>query len=89
SLASVEISWPIMVPESKWGITQEQYVNLYKKFNPVQSSAFLASRSIARGTKSSAGRTSLPGPLCRRRKFIGGPRRMACEACGLKTRAGG
>lgn len=36
SLASVEISWPIMVPESKWGITQEQYVNLYKKFNPVQ-----------------------------------------------------
>ncbi len=36
SLASVEISWPIMVPEPKGGITQEQYVNLYKRFNPVQ-----------------------------------------------------
>jgi alpha-L-fucosidase len=36
SLASVEISWPIMVPESKWNITQQEYVNLYKKFNPVQ-----------------------------------------------------
>ncbi len=36
SLASVEISWPIMVPSAKWNITQEEYVNLYKRFNPVQ-----------------------------------------------------
>ena len=35
SLASVEISWPIMEPE-QWGITQDEYVNLYKRFNPVQ-----------------------------------------------------
>ncbi len=34
ALASVEISWPIMVPETKWSITQEEYVNLYKRFNP-------------------------------------------------------
>ncbi len=34
SLASVEISWPIMAPEAKWSITQEEYVNLYKRFNP-------------------------------------------------------
>lgn len=36
SLASVEISWPIMRPEPKWHITQETYVNLYKRFNPVK-----------------------------------------------------
>ena len=36
SLASVEISWPIMRPEAKWNITQEEYVNLYKRFNPVK-----------------------------------------------------
>jgi len=36
SLASVEISWPIMVPEARWHITQEEYVNLYKRFNPTQ-----------------------------------------------------
>lgn len=36
SLASVEISWPIMVPSPKWNITQEEYVNLYKRFNPVK-----------------------------------------------------
>lgn len=35
SLASVEISWPIMRPEPKWNISQEEYVNLYKRFNPV------------------------------------------------------
>lgn len=36
SLASVEISWPIMRPSPKWHITQEEYVNLYKRFNPVK-----------------------------------------------------
>ncbi|MDE3179898.1 MAG: alpha-L-fucosidase [Acidobacteriota bacterium] len=36
SLANVEISWPIMVPSPKWNITQHEYVNLYKKFNPVK-----------------------------------------------------
>jgi len=36
SLASVEISWPIMEPEPQWGITQDEYVNLYKRFNPVK-----------------------------------------------------
>lgn len=36
SLASVEISWPIMVPSPKWNITQEEYVSLYKRFNPVK-----------------------------------------------------
>ncbi len=36
SLASVEISWPIMRPEPQWGITQNEYVNLYKGFNPVK-----------------------------------------------------
>jgi alpha-L-fucosidase len=36
SLASVEISWPIMAPQDKWKITQEEYVNLYKRFNPAQ-----------------------------------------------------
>jgi len=36
SLASVEISWPIMQPEPKWHITQEEYVNLYRRFNPVK-----------------------------------------------------
>jgi alpha-L-fucosidase len=36
SLASVEISWPIMQPSPEWKITQEEYVNLYKRFNPVK-----------------------------------------------------
>ena len=36
SLASVEISWPIMRPSPKWNITQAEYVNLYKRFNPVR-----------------------------------------------------
>jgi alpha-L-fucosidase len=36
SLASVEISWPIMEPDPKTPISQEEYVNLYKRFNPVQ-----------------------------------------------------
>jgi alpha-L-fucosidase len=36
SLASVEISWPIMRPDPKTPISQEEYVNLYKRFNPVQ-----------------------------------------------------
>ncbi|TAM78899.1 MAG: hypothetical protein EPN47_19920 [Acidobacteria bacterium] len=36
SLASVEISWPIMRPSPKWNISQNEYVNLYKKFNPVK-----------------------------------------------------
>ena len=36
SLASVEISWPIMRPTPKWNITQDEYVNLYKRFNPVK-----------------------------------------------------
>jgi alpha-L-fucosidase len=36
SLASVEISWPIMVPDPAMPISQEEYVNLYKRFNPVQ-----------------------------------------------------
>ncbi len=36
SLASVEISWPIMEPDAKSNISQEEYVNLYKRFNPVQ-----------------------------------------------------
>ena len=35
SLASVEISWPIMTPEPKWSIGQDEYVNLFKRFNPV------------------------------------------------------
>jgi len=36
SVASVEISWPMMRPSPKWNITQEEYENLYKRFNPVQ-----------------------------------------------------
>ncbi|MFZ0963585.1 MAG: alpha-L-fucosidase [Terriglobia bacterium] len=36
SVASVEASWPIMEPESKWNITEAEYVALYKQFNPVQ-----------------------------------------------------
>ena len=36
SLASVEISWPIMEPDPKAPISQDEYVNLYKRFNPVQ-----------------------------------------------------
>lgn len=35
SLASVEASWPIMVP-GKWNITQAEYVSLYKRFNPTK-----------------------------------------------------
>jgi alpha-L-fucosidase len=35
SLASVEASWPIMRPEPG-GISQDEYVNLYKRFNPTQ-----------------------------------------------------
>jgi alpha-L-fucosidase len=35
SLASVEASWPIMRP-GHWNITEAEYVNLYKRFNPVQ-----------------------------------------------------
>ena len=33
SLASVEASWPIMVPKPG-GITQAEYVELWKRFNP-------------------------------------------------------
>ncbi len=36
SVASVEISWPIMRPSPKWNITQEEYVNLYRRFDPVK-----------------------------------------------------
>ena len=36
SMASVEASWPIMKPEAHWNITEAEYVNLYKQFNPVQ-----------------------------------------------------
>jgi len=36
SLASIEISWPIMEPDPTMKISQEEYVNLYKRFNPVQ-----------------------------------------------------
>jgi alpha-L-fucosidase len=36
SLASVEASWPIMKPEPRWNITEAEYVDLYKRFNPVQ-----------------------------------------------------
>ena len=36
SLASVEASWPIMKPEAHWNITEAEYVELYKRFNPVQ-----------------------------------------------------
>ena len=35
SLASVEASWPIMEP-GNWGISEQEYVNLYKRFNPAQ-----------------------------------------------------
>jgi alpha-L-fucosidase len=38
SLASVEASWPIMEP-GKWGISEQEYVNLYKRFNPTQFDA--------------------------------------------------
>lgn len=34
SLASVEASWPIMVPDPKQGLLQAEYEELYKKFNP-------------------------------------------------------
>jgi alpha-L-fucosidase len=44
SLASVEASWPIMVPDArliglrhyKWHISEAEYVSLYKKFNPTR-----------------------------------------------------
>lgn len=36
SVASVEASWPIMRPNPKWHITEQQYVQLYKKFDPVK-----------------------------------------------------
>ena len=35
SLASVEASWPIMVPKS-WGISEADYRELYKRFNPTK-----------------------------------------------------
>ena len=35
SLASVEASWPIMRPDN-WAISEQEYVNLYKRFNPTQ-----------------------------------------------------
>jgi alpha-L-fucosidase len=35
SLASVEASWPIMVPKS-WGIGEAAYRELYKRFNPTK-----------------------------------------------------
>jgi alpha-L-fucosidase len=35
SLANAEASWPIMRPEPG-GISQDEYVNLYKRFNPTQ-----------------------------------------------------
>ena len=38
SLASVEASWPIMVPEPG-GITQTEYVELWKRFNPAKFDA--------------------------------------------------
>jgi alpha-L-fucosidase len=36
AVASVEASWPIMKPEPQWNITEAEYVQLYKRFNPVQ-----------------------------------------------------
>lgn len=36
SLASVEASWPIMKPSSQFPISQDEYVSLYKRFNPTQ-----------------------------------------------------
>jgi len=36
SLASVEASWPIMKPEAKWNISEAEYMELYKRFNPTQ-----------------------------------------------------
>jgi len=36
SLASVEASWPIMNPDPKRPILQDEYVTLYKRFNPTQ-----------------------------------------------------
>jgi alpha-L-fucosidase len=36
SLASVEASWPIMTPDPKQRLTQAEYVELYKKFNPTR-----------------------------------------------------
>lgn len=35
SVASVEASWPIMKPDPQWNITEAEYVQLYKRFNPV------------------------------------------------------
>ena len=34
SVASVEASWPIMVPEAKWGITEAEYRALPRRFDP-------------------------------------------------------
>jgi alpha-L-fucosidase len=36
SLASVEASWPIMVPEPQWSITEAEYRALPQRFNPVK-----------------------------------------------------
>lgn len=36
AVASVEASWPILRPSPKWNITESQYVQLYKKFDPTQ-----------------------------------------------------
>jgi alpha-L-fucosidase len=36
SLASVEASWPIMVPEPHWGITEAEYRALPQQFDPVK-----------------------------------------------------
>ncbi len=36
SQASVEASWPIMVPRKDWAISEKDYVGLAKTFNPVK-----------------------------------------------------
>src|SRR6202158_183265 len=36
SLASVEASWPIMVPDAKWSIMEPEYRALPQRFNPVK-----------------------------------------------------
>lgn len=36
SLASVEASWPIMVPDPKWSITETEYRALPQRFDPVK-----------------------------------------------------
>lgn len=44
SIAGVEASWPIMVPDGRrqWGkiISEQEYVQLYKRFNPVKFDPF-------------------------------------------------